>query len=252
MINEILKIIKGFWSSLTPELVDENNNEETKEQRLKKEQEYKKMQYDFFWKLHTGRKSSVRYQLYPIYIFDTFTAKNLYKDIINYLYINEPFYTIFTKLIKYWDQNDEWVKSNRTKTIIIKVDNQTNEAFKVFAKKELVFYTINNSFDYLKYNYFIKKDIQRIIIAILIFYIRNDEDKKLFLHKCKDIDMVNSILDSLSNKIEEYNFVHNFFENSKQFAKEYPYIDDNNDLQLLHYENIDIKNLKKFLPLNNF
>jgi hypothetical protein len=229
----------------------ENTQQEMQMQRFLSEQEEQKKKEKLFWIENTGLSSSAKYYLYSSDFFDEFQSQKIYKDIvINNLLLHEPFYTIFTKLLIYWDKNNEWIKSNKTKTIIIKVNYQTNEAFKVFVKRDLVFQTLVLSFQYLINNKIKKNDICNILLGIIIFYIDNNEEKEIFIEQCNNPVVINNIISDIENKVDRYSFVDNFFESSKKYVTEYPFVDNN--YKLLPYQNIDIKNLKKLLPLNNF
>jgi len=196
-------------------------------------------------------QSAVKYSF-----FDTFygQARDIYKYIIvDTLYIDEPFHTLFAQLLIFWKNNDDWIKSKKSKTITILVDGKKSKSFKVYSKQELVFYTVIKSFRYLQKENISKKNIQNTLIAILLFYIYDEKIINSFLANYEDSNIILVMLSLVNDHNKDFDFIHNIFEQSKGYAEAYPYTDDEDSQKdSIKYLPNDIDIEKKLLSQDQF
>ncbi len=212
-----------------------------------------------------GSFCKARYDFYPISVFKTCLGEQLYKDIIvENLWIQEPFHTVFITLLKFYEDHDDCVKSESTNTIMIKIakTNEAANAYKVYSVQELVFRTVYDVYNYIKHKY-TDNDIQLLLIATLLFKIdllrsmsqifennRNLICEKILPKKCRNCQKIMQIINQIRAGEEQFDFINIIFQNSKRIAYEYPYEDSqklqNDLLPLSRYDPKIKKNLLSF------
>lgn len=184
---------------------------------------------------------NIKLNLYAFYIFENQIIRELHKKITADLYwLNEPYYTIITKIFYYVDRQNLWIKSPKSKEIILNIRDQNGEiittnSLKVLDLKEVVY---NLTIEILKLKkqtkgFLSKENIQNILLPTLIYA----------LSKCGNIDTresdENVIIDNLieifcSDLTEEsklylvpknnsnYEAIIRFHESVTSIAQEYP------------------------------
>ncbi len=215
-----------------------------------------------------GSKSIVKYYYYPIYYFKDYKSKELYaKIIIKNNWIKEPFHTIFVTILNFLYDHDDCIKSQTTASFKIKIANTNSSAYayKVYSLKELILSTIENVYDQVQNEYNVK-DIQNILLATLLCKVDlfrsmstvyKDIDSmnfsKIFLDKYDNKHIVLDVIKMIKNHHKQFNFINTTFENSKKYAKEYPYEDSEiNNTCLLSISEYKLNINKKLLDYDSF
>ena len=70
-----------------------------------------------------------------------------------------------------------------------------------------------------------QRDIQDVLISIFLYYISEQQIINSFLNNYQKNNKILHLLDKLKNHDKEFNFVFEFFEDAKLYAKVYPYTD---------------------------
>jgi len=176
------------------------------------EKTIQKKDIEFFYKLNTN---SIKLSLYDSRIFVDFYIANAYKSIIiKNLWIDEPFLTNFSKILYLIDSNNFWIKSPKTKSIVINlrgIDGKEfdSTSFKVLSIKEVVGHTVMDVFKKM-HGKIKKKTLQNILLNSLIFVLAKSDNIQDFLD--------NDVSKSHDEIIYEL-LVKSFFENSSEDFK---------------------------------
>ena len=89
-------------------------------------------------KVYQLNASPIKLSFYPLSKFNSFYTRNLYQRIIiNRCWINEPFHTKFVKLLYIADANILWIKSKKTKEIVLNIRGINQEELKATSFKVL-------------------------------------------------------------------------------------------------------------------
>jgi len=138
---------------------------------------------EVFYKLNT---TPIKLSFYDSSIFREFYIITAYKTIVvEHLWVDEPFLTDFSKILYFTDSNNFWIKSPKTKNIVINLrglDNKkiTSNSFKVFSSKEVVGHILLDIFKE-KHSVIEKKKLQNIILNTLIFVLVKSDNIQDYL-----------------------------------------------------------------------
>jgi len=206
--------------------------------------------------IKVGSCCKIKYNYYLPSTFNHAQTRALYANIIvSNIWIEEPFHTVFTSILKFLEENDDCIKSESTSTIKIKIakTNESANAYKVYSVKELIFMTVDEVYRQIKTEYN-TKDIQIILLATLLFKINllrsmsfvyddiNDINcADIFLDKFENSKKVLYVIKQIMQETEQFNFVNIIFQNSKKFATEFPYEDS-------HESQKNLLTLSKYIP----
>ena len=212
--------------------------------------------------INVGSYCKVRYNYYLPSSFGNNQTKKLYTNIIvSNTWIEEPFHTVFTSILKFLEENDDCIKSESTSTIKIKIAriNESANAYKVYSVKELIFMTLDEVYRQIRTEYN-TKNIQIILLATLLFKINllrsmssvynniNDINcADIFLDKFENSKKVLYVIKQIKQETEQFNFVNIIFQNSKKFATEFPYEDSHESQKNLLALSNYVPNIKKNL-----
>lgn len=176
---------------------------------------------------------NIKLDLYAFYIFENQIIRELHKKTTADLYwLNEPYYTIITKIFYYIDRQNLWIKSPKSKEIILNIRDQNGEiiktnSLKVLDLKEVVY---NLTIEILKLKkqtrgFLSKENIQNILLPTLIYA----------LSKCGNIDIRESDENAIIN-----NLIETFFTDLTQESKSYlvPKNNSNYEVIISIYENV--------------
>jgi hypothetical protein len=216
--------------------------------------------------IKVGSCCKVKYNYYLPSNFNDVQTKELYTNIIvSNIWIEEPFHTIFTSILKFLEDNDDCINSESTRKIKIKIakTNESANAYKVYSIKELIFMTVDKVYRQIRTEYN-SKDIQIILLATLLFKINllrsmssvyNDINDinctDIFLDKFENSKKVIGVIKQIRQETEQFNFVNIIFQNSKKFAIEFPYEDSHKSQKNLLALSKYVPNIKKKLISSN-
>jgi hypothetical protein len=175
----------------------ERDNQKKKELLDKEREAEKKLleasqavsEKEVYYQLNTD---TVKLDLYPKSYFGNFNIARLYQKILidNY-WIEEPFYTEFSKLLQFIGANELWIKDPKSREIIINTRDNANKICKKVSMNILDLTEVLESLIYKVYSglkaehIFTKQDIQNSILSASIF----------LLSKSGEIDSICQILD---------------------------------------------------------
>lgn len=190
-------------------------------------------------KLNLYKSSSINYSIRDAY-------ENL--TIGNY-WFNEPFYHHLTTLFIFVSRNEFWVKSKKSKEIVLNMrgaDNQIfqSKSFKVLDTIEIIDRSVIKIYEATR-PYLKKEKIQLLILNSIIYAIAKSDN-----FQGDDVDKYDKVIDILFTNIsinskyllnpinnENFKLIVNIYEESVASAREYPNVTacetDNKKTQLL-------------------
>ncbi len=129
-----------------------------------------KKETEIIYELQTHK---VKYLIYDYSRNLTYEFRDLYIDVVlNNLWINEPFHSIFYKLLILFDKDELMIKDKNSKILTLNIRDQysnnmiVSKSYQVFSSKKILNMTLIKSInEIIKFN---KDDAQNIILAICI------------------------------------------------------------------------------------
>lgn len=199
------------------------------------------------------------------------------KVIINNLHIDEPFHTIFFRLLQIYDQTNSWLKSEHTKSLKLKIRKkdatfEEGISFKVYSVSEIAFDFLDNILQYLRSHRYLKKDEQTIILVALLYKINNVKELQYLCPNCReemelrDCIVVKvllnkfdkksrffSFLSMLENGDEQLQFINEIYKETLASQKEYPFVlKKNEDVKKFSLDCLVNEKEKKLISLDRF
>lgn len=167
---------------LEKEIMSKTLKEDLKTQEMI-EDEIKK-EVEVFYQLNV---ENIKLNLYPVSTFRNYQIRDSYQKIaLDNYWINEPFYSRFTKILYYIDAQDLWIKSPKSEEIILNIRDQNGEiiktnSLKVLDLKEVLYNIVVEVLKIKKQtrNFLSKENIQDIILPAIIYT----------LSKCGNLDV---------------------------------------------------------------
>jgi len=128
----------------------------------------------------------IKLSLYDSRIFTDFYIATAYKTIVvDHLWRNEPFLTNFSKILYFIDSNNFWIKSPKTKSIVMHLrgldgGESNSTSLKVLSIKEVVGHTVLDIFKNI-YGLIEKKSVQNTLLNSLLFVLIQSDNLQDFL-----------------------------------------------------------------------
>ena len=188
-------------------------------------------------KLYQLQTDNIRYKLYDIRHTIDYSFQNIYKKIVlEHLWINEPFYTIFYKLLVFLNKSELMIIDKYSRVLILNTRDKNNniitsKSYQVFSTKKIIITTIENTMDKIMiYN---QNDAQLIFISIFIFIIQKSTNE---ISKNSTNEIINEILndknediylviDLIKKKSDQFLFINNALSDAFICTKTEPYND---------------------------
>lgn len=164
------------------------------EKKLVKSSELVKKKKEIYYKFNTH---AIKLNLYPKSKFGNYRIEEIYQEIIidNY-WLDEPFHTEFSKILKFYGSNNLWIKDPKSREIIMNVRDNTNKIKKhismnILALNEVLYSVIIEVCSSLKdKKEFTKYDIQNSILSASI-YILSESGEIEFICQTLGIKYIN-------------------------------------------------------------
>ncbi len=200
---------------------------------------------EIFYELNTH---DIKISLYPASTFSNYRMQNLYEKIIvtNY-WIDEPFHSSFVKILYCISENDFWIKSPKSKEIIINFRDLDDKELRDTALHVLdlreVLCDVVAEVDRYVHKILSKQSIQILLLSSMIYAISKCGNLNSLIEKKEDdIEVWASLiqifciefLEDIKNKIIPTNninlrLIEQVYNAAIERAKEYPnYLGDNN------------------------
>lgn len=212
-------------------------------EEIKRKQEAKKHK---LYKLNTNK---VRYYIFDMSRLNDYSIKLLYKNIvIKNLWLNEPFHSVFFKLLQLLDNNELMIQDPNSDVLILNTRDQNNKiqkskSYQVFSTIDFISSVFRATIDHiLKFN---KKDAQIIILAILIIsikkskhYLNYEVDDKFIDSVFEDKDYayrIQIVISQIDQNYKNLRFIKKVFSDVLRYITPQPFNDSNisqSELQL--------------------
>jgi hypothetical protein len=204
-------------------------------------------------KIYELQTHKVKYQIYDYSKNLTYEFRDLYIDIVlNNLWINEPFHSIFYKLLILFDKDELIIKDKNSKILTLNVRDQysnnmiVSKSYQVFSSKRIVKMTLLKAInEIIKFK---KDDAQNIILAICIITLQksihftNGKISNDFINELLTTEMKN-IITMIQDKHHQLLFIEDSFLFAFLNTTTEPY----NDSEELNFIKIPINLPKKVL-----
>jgi len=214
----------------------------------------------------------VKFDLFPRSTFHDYFIKRLYtKIIVNNYWIAEPFHSKFTQLLCFIDQNELWIKSQKSKEIVLNIRDKNNQikksiSMKVVDLREVLFQVCSKIISITK-PILKSSQIQHILLSAVIFILEKSGQIRFICqnqkidYKSKDAiydclvnifftESSKDVIDSLSPiNNSNYKLIKDTSEEIILNSEEYPNsIYDQNDEQKIEYK-LSILPKKKLISI---
>jgi len=176
-------------------------------------------------KLYRLQTHKIKYQVYDAYYDLESTLKNFYREVVlENLWINEPFHSVFYKILLLLDKNELMIIDPNSKVLTLNIRDKynkitTSKSYQVFSTRDIVKTTIRKALDDI--SRFNKSDAQKITLAICVIalkksvhYISKEIPNTLIqelLRGYQDIDDINHIIDLINQRHYKLLFVEETF-----------------------------------------
>lgn len=172
-------------------------------------------------KIYELQTHKVKYQIYDYSKNLTYEFRDLYVDIVlNNLWINEPFHSIFYKVLILFDKDELMIKDKNSKILTLNIRDQysnnmiVSKSYQVFSSKRIVKMTLLKALNEILN--FKKDDAQNIVLAICIITLQkslhfsngkisNDSVDKLLTTNVK------AIITMIQDKHNQLSFIEDSF-----------------------------------------
>lgn len=181
----------------------------------------------------------IRYWFFKPYRDLQSNLATFYENIVRkYLWINEPFHSIFYKTLLFFDKNKLMIidPDSRVVTMNLRDANNkmhTSKSYQVFSTRDIVQIVIEDAMSNILR--FAKNDAQAIVFAICIIalnksmhYVSKETPQEIsneLLNEYKDSYIVKIILGSIKDGDSQFAFVEEAFSQAFKSAQTFPYND---------------------------
>lgn len=208
------------------------------------EEEQEEKTEEIFYELNTH---DIKISFYPSSTFSNYKMQNLYeKIIVNNYWVDEPFHSGFVKILYCISENDFWIKSLKSKEIIINFRDLDDKEMKDTALHVLdlreVLCDVVVEVDRYVHKILSKQNVHILLLSSIIYAISKCGNLNTLLEKKDDdIDMLALLIEifciefseEIKNKIIptnniNLNLIEKVYNAAIERAKEYPnYLGDN-------------------------